>query len=128
MEAIVYTRYRPPEVLYLQEIAKPIPPGNQVPIRVHAITVPARDPMMRSFTFLSSGRGPSVVKAGHKQAVETLRSTSAHNKQVRVAHRAPLFSCIRPTNGLRNQRGGDSMTREDRSMTADSSAIADPTE
>ena len=43
MKAIVCTRYGPPEVLQLQEVAKPVPGDDQVLIRVHAASVNARD-------------------------------------------------------------------------------------
>lgn len=48
MKAAVYTKYGPPEVVHLQEIAEPVPGESDVLIRVHATTVTTGDWRVRS--------------------------------------------------------------------------------
>jgi len=51
MKAIAYTRYGPPDVLHLKEIAKPVPRDNEVLIRVHAAEATKSDCEMRRSQF-----------------------------------------------------------------------------
>ena len=43
MRAVVYDRYGPPEVLHIEEIARPVPKEHEVLVRVHATTVTRSD-------------------------------------------------------------------------------------
>src|SRR5215467_6957534 len=51
MKAIVCTKYGPPEVLQFREVAKPVPKGNEVLIRIYATTVTAGDCGLRGLKF-----------------------------------------------------------------------------
>jgi NADPH:quinone reductase-like Zn-dependent oxidoreductase len=51
MKAIVYTKYGPPDVLQLKEVAKPVPRDNQVLVKVQAASANALD--FRRFTSTS---------------------------------------------------------------------------
>ena len=53
MKAIVYTKYGSPDVLQLQEVARPTPKDNEVLIRVHATSVNFGDTMARNFKAIS---------------------------------------------------------------------------
>ena len=49
MKAIVCTKYGPPEVLQLKEVARPTPREDEVSVRIHATAVTASDCAVRGF-------------------------------------------------------------------------------
>jgi NADPH:quinone reductase-like Zn-dependent oxidoreductase len=55
MKAFICTKYGAPEVLQLQEVAKPVPKSSEVLIRIHATTAHIGDTKIRS---LKPGMGP----------------------------------------------------------------------
>lgn len=55
MKAIVYTEYGAPDVLHLQEVAKPAPKDNEILVRVFAAPVNYGDTLARNFGNVSAG-------------------------------------------------------------------------
>ncbi len=58
MQAMVYTRFGPPEVLQLTEVGQPVPKPNEVLIKIYATTVAAEDPGLRAAPGLNGLRKP----------------------------------------------------------------------
>ena len=64
MKAIVWTKFGPPEVLQLQEVATPTPKDHEVLIRIYATTVTAGDCQLRSLHLPLSYRLPVFIGVG----------------------------------------------------------------
>ena len=68
MKAAVYTRYGPPDVVQIKDVAKPIPKDNEVLIHVHAASVNILDAVTRGRPYLArllfGLRKPKVTRLG----------------------------------------------------------------
>src|SRR5436309_15513060 len=60
MRAVVYDRYGGPEVLHIEEVAKPVPKDDEVLIRIYAVAVTRADCATRQAN-RNSGRGFELV-------------------------------------------------------------------
>src|SRR5215472_6119341 len=64
MKAIVCSKYGPPEVLQLQDVAKPSPRNTEVLIKVFATAVTASDCIIRGFKVAGKYRIPMGIVIG----------------------------------------------------------------
>ncbi len=64
MRAVVCTRYGPPDVLRLKDVAKPVPKDNEVLVRIRATTVSTADCELRRFDFAPWIRLPMRLAFG----------------------------------------------------------------
>jgi NADPH:quinone reductase-like Zn-dependent oxidoreductase len=65
MQAIVYKKYGPPDVLQLEEVEKPVPADDQVLIKIHAATVSATDIVFRKGKPWSARAAIGLTKPKH---------------------------------------------------------------
>ncbi len=62
MKAAIYSKYGPPEVLQIKDIAKPIPKDNEVLIQIYATTVNRTDTGFRSAKYFISRVVTGLIK------------------------------------------------------------------
>ncbi|MDQ7079277.1 MAG: zinc-binding dehydrogenase [Paracoccaceae bacterium] len=117
MKAFTHSRYGPPSVLHLQEIATPRPGASEILIRVHATTVSSGDHRARALTargrlllvnsslgdmlrapFVSRRNGKKLmagVALADKEILETLAGLVAQG------HFTPVIDWIYPFSEMR---------------------------
>lgn len=64
MRAVVHNRYGPPDVLRLADVARPVPKGNEILVKIHATTVNRTDCAIRSSADVFTRLGYSYVTTG----------------------------------------------------------------
>jgi len=91
MKAIVYEKYGPPDVLELQEVAKPMPRDNEVLIKVYATTVTAADFRSRSFTVPPSFWLPARIALGFRKPKKAILGVELAGEIESVGRDVKLF-------------------------------------
>jgi NADPH:quinone reductase-like Zn-dependent oxidoreductase len=91
MKAIVCTKYGPPDVLQLQEIAKPTPKEDEVLIRILATTVTSGDVRVRSFTWAPWFWLPGRIMYGLRKPRKTIPGNELAGEIEAVGKDVTLF-------------------------------------
>ena len=91
MKAVVYEKYGSPDVLELQEVAKPMPRDNEVLIKVYATTVTAADFRSRSFTVPPSFWLPARIALGFRKPKKAILGVELAGEIESVGRDVKLF-------------------------------------
>jgi NADPH:quinone reductase-like Zn-dependent oxidoreductase len=75
MKAVVYERYGPPEVLQINEVARPTPKNSEVLVKVHAVTVTTYDCWVRSCTAPTGFWLPMRIASGIRRPKQPVLGT-----------------------------------------------------
>src|SRR3989337_2992612 len=134
MRAVVHDRYGPPEVLRIEEVARPVPKEDEVLVKVHATTVTRSDAGLRSaeYWFARAFTGlfrPKRRIAGMELA-GVVESVGAAVTEFEVGDEVfgvrgganAEYICVRETGALAHKPEG--MTLEEAAAVSDGASIA----
>ncbi|RWZ54475.1 NAD(P)-dependent alcohol dehydrogenase [Halobacillus fulvus] len=104
MKAVVCTRYGPPEVLQIEEVAKPVPKADQILVKVYATAVNSGDLRVRSLDVPAFGRFPMQLILGFQKPRKPVLGIAfagevaeigSHVKQFKVGDRVYAMAGMR---------------------------------
>ena len=91
MKAAICTKYGPPEVLKIDDIAKPFPKPNEVLVKIQATTVSAADQRVRSFNLPISIWLPARLMLGFKRPRKAVLGMELSGKIESIGKDVKLF-------------------------------------
>jgi NADPH:quinone reductase-like Zn-dependent oxidoreductase len=91
MNAIVCTKYGPPDVLQIKEIPQPVPRDNEVLIKIYATTVTSGDIRVRSFTIPLSFWLPARVVLGLRRPKKAVLGSELAGEIVTADREVKMF-------------------------------------
>ncbi|HEX4929246.1 MAG TPA: NAD(P)-dependent alcohol dehydrogenase [Gaiellaceae bacterium] len=135
MRAVVHDRYGPPEVLRLEDVARPVPREDEVLVRIHATTVNRTDCGLRSAEFFITRFFTGLLRpkrkilgmelAGEVEAVGSAVSEFAVGDEVfgvKGSGAHAEFACMRESAPLAHKPAGASF--EEAAAVCDGAALA----
>ena len=106
MKAVVCTRYGPPEVLRVREVATPVPRENEVRIRIRATTVTSSDCYVRGLTLSPAYRLMARIALGWSAPRQPVLGMIASGEVDAVGPDARAFDVGQPVFGFDRHRFG----------------------
>ena len=86
MQAAVYEKYGPPEVVSVKQVEKPAPGEDEVLVKVYATTIRAGDVRMRSFNVPPGERMNTTILLKSLTITSALSSVSMKRSRSMVIH------------------------------------------
>jgi NADPH:quinone reductase-like Zn-dependent oxidoreductase len=91
MNAIIYTRFGPPEVLQVTELEKPTPKDNEILINIHATSVTSGDCRARGFRVPLVFRIPAAMSLGFRKPKKSILGSEFAGEVVAVGKDVKRF-------------------------------------